>query len=915
MLPALVGRDDECKAIDALLTATREGLSGCLVLHGDAGMGKTTLLDYAADAASGFRVLRLVGVESEVNLGFAAMQRLLEPFLQVEVLSTRQRNAINSAFGLDVSEPADRFIFGLAALSILAHAARSQPLLCLIDDAEWIDQESLDALTFVARRLGADRVAMLFAVRGASSRGSAMQFDGLSSLGVEGLHEEAALELLSRVVERPVDDDVARRIVRETRGCPLAVVELSRSLTAEQLASGDVLLEPSALSGRLEQHFLAHVWALPPEAQTFLVLAAADGSADPSILWRAAFDLGIPPSAADAALAADLIAIDQRVEFRHPLIRSAILSGATADARRTVHIALANACDVAGNADRRALHLAAASISTDEQIAAELQRCGERAASSGRYADEAVFYERAAALTPEFDRRAERLLSAAHAHIVAGTHRAAETALNNAQPYLRDPILRARAQRLIAALESFTLPNEIPALLLETARTLEPLDARLARDTYTEAIEAVLVSGQLTKGTTAAEIARAALAAPAVPGSETTVADLMLEGFSTRFTAGYAAAAPMLRRAVTELARSPFEAPGIARGATLGNNAAADLWDVENYGAMLHALERTERERGALDSLRITLGGLGHYDMWTGRFALAEDRHSEAVEISRTLGADARVWHLLKVELFAWQGREADTRAAVGALLGPFTRESGAGVAVNLARIALTVLELAQGHSSDAFDAAWPLYQDDIPPHGSQALPEIVEAAVRSGNVAHAEDACARLEERAAASGTAWARGLFARSKALLQEGAAAEASYCAAIEHLATTVIKTDLARAHLLYGEWLRRQRRPRDAHEHLALAFEMFETMGAAAFAERARGELKAAGATASRRTVDTSSHLTAQEHQVARLAASGATNNEIASEVFISASTVDYHLRKIYRKLGITSRRQLRTAALD
>jgi DNA-binding CsgD family transcriptional regulator len=357
---------------------------------------------------------------------------------------------------------------------------------------------------------------------------------------------------------------------------------------------------------------------------------------------------------------------------------------------------------------------------------------------------------------------------------------------------------------------------------------------------------------------------------------------------------------------------APFEAPGISRGSTLGSNAAAELWDADGYGALLHALEVTERERGALDSLRITLGGLGHYDMWTGRFARAEARHSEAVEVSRALGADPRVWQLLKVELFAWQGRDADARPAVAALTGPFISASGAGVAVNLAHIALAILELAHGRYHEAFDVAWPLYEDDVPPHGSQVLPEIVEAGSRSGHNDEARAACARLEERAEASGTPWARGLLARSRALLSHDDEAEELYQRAIAQIGATVVKTDLARAHLVYGEWLRRQKRRQAAREQLEIAHEMFESMGAAAFGERARIELTATGATARRRSVETAQDLTAQEHQVARLAAGGATNNEIAATLFISASTVDYHLRKIYRKLGITSRRQLRTA---
>jgi len=912
MGPLVLGRDQERDAIDRVIEATRKDLSSAVVLRGEAGMGKTTLLDYAVAAAPEMRVLRIAGVESESEFGFGALHRLLLPFSHdVERLPSRQRAALESAFGLEAGAPADRFILGLAALSLLANAARRQPLLCIVDDTQWVDRESLDALTFVARRVRADRIALLFAVRG-SPTDSGPPFDGLTGVAIEGLHEDAALDLLAAVVDGPIDPVVARKIVAETGGCPLAVVELARGLSAEQLAGGGALPEPLPMSGRLERHFLAQVHELPEATQTFLLLAAADASEDSTIVWRAADELGVPSSAADSAVAAELIGIDPRVEFRHPLIRSAILNGAHAAERRGVHRALATVSTRDAHADQRAWHLAAATIGTDEAVALELERGGHRAAGRGRYAAEAAFYERAAALTPSPSRRAERLLAAAQAHVTAGAHDAATAALDDAAPNLNGPVAQAQAQRLRAALHSFTLPNEIPAVLLDAARALEPLDARLARDTYTEAIEAVLVSGQLTKGTTRAEIAKAALAAPPAPRNEVTIADIMLEGFGTRIVAGYCAAAPILHRGIAALVKTPFTATGISRGSTLGCNAAAELWDAEGYGAMLYPLEVTERERGALDSLRITLGGLGHYDMWSGRFALAEARHSEAAEISRALGADPRVWELLKIELFAWQGRDTETRAVVDMLTGPYVRASGAGVAVNLAHIALALLEIAQGRYQEALDAAAPLAEEDLPPHGSQALPEIVEAAGRSGHPDRAEAAFAELERRAHASGTPWALGLLARSLALLSDDAEAEGHYREAIELIGQTVVKTDLARAHLLYGEWLRRQKQRQAAREQLATAHDLFTTMGATAFAERAHIELTATGATARRRSVETAQELTGQEHQVARLAAGGATNNEIAATLFLSASTVDYHLRKVYRKLGISSRRQLRTA---
>jgi DNA-binding CsgD family transcriptional regulator len=449
-------------------------------------------------------------------------------------------------------------------------------------------------------------------------------------------------------------------------------------------------------------------------------------------------------------------------------------------------------------------------------------------------------------------------------------------------------------------------------VLLDAARTLEPLDPRLARDTYAEALEAVLISAQLTIDTTPAEIARAALAAPPVP--DETFADVMLEAFATLFTSGYVAAVPILRRGVA-LAATEGAMVGMTRGATVGQIAAATLWDVDCYGAMLHALEPLQRERGALDNLRITLGGLGYYNVWSGRLALAEAHRSESVEITRVLGENPRVWELLNCELFAYQGRDADTRAATAALTSDRMVASGAGVSVNQAHLALVILELSQGHYAEAFEPAWKLYESDAQRYGNQTLAEIVEAGVRSGQQDAAIAACARLEERAEASSSAWALGLLARSRALLATDVEAGHYYTDAIELLGSTVVKTDLARAHLLYGEFLRERKRPQTASAHLAIALEMFEAMGAVLFAERARVELAATGVTPRRREASSDQELTGQEHQVAQLAAAGATNNEIAATMFISAATVEYHLRKVYRKLGIASRRQLQSVLPD
>jgi DNA-binding CsgD family transcriptional regulator len=904
----LLGRVQERQALDNVLDAVRAGVSGALVLRGDAGMGKTRLLNYAAESARDLRVARVAGIESESEFGYAALHRLVLPFVAViDRLPERQRQALQSAFGLVAALPADRFLIGLGALTLLADVAAHQPLVCIVDDAQWIDRESLDAFAFVARRLHADRIALLFAVRDPAD--TQVPLDGLPDLLVEGLPDASALQLLTEAVSAPLSADVASRIVVATRGCPLAVTELAAELSSEQLAGVELLPEPLPIGARLEAHFLGRIRTLPSDTQSLLLIAAAETEGDYALVRRAAARLALDADAADVAVESRLLVTQPRVEFRHPLVRSAVYRGASASDRRRVHAALAVLVDAGSEPDRRVWHLAAAAAGPDEQIARDLEHCAAGARQRGRYGEEAALLSRAAELTPEPRHQARRLLSAAQAHLVAGARRTAERLVAQATPRLDDPLLIARAQRLQAALNSFTTPDEIPLVLLKAAAAMEQLDARLARDTYAEAIEACLVSCQLTKGTTPLEVARAALAAPSAPEPLPTLADVMLEGFATRLAVGYVDAVPKLREGVAALAAHDPDTSGFSRWAVFGNDAAADLWDSDAYRVMLRRLERTERAHGALDSLRITLGGLAHSEMWAGRFVVAEALHSEATEIALALGEDAAIWETLKVELFAWQGDDVKTRSAVAAITGAVA-DFGAGTAVNLALVASTILDIARGRYEEALTSAWPVYENDSPPQGSQVLPEIVEAAVRSGNRPVADAALERLTERARATATPWALGLLARSEALVAADAVADPLYQTAIVHLDRTGVETDLARAHLVYGEWLRRQKRRSDARVELNVAYEMFATMGAAAFAERARVELAATGAYARRRSVDTSNELTPQESQVARLAAEGATNREIAERMYLSESTVDYHLRKVYRKLGLVSRRQLR-----
>ena len=905
----IVGRSDERARLAGLLDVARDGLSAALVLHGEAGMGKTTLLDDLVGAAPDFGLLRVSGVESEMDLGFAALHRLLGPYLSsLGALPQPQREAVESSFGLRPGPAPDRFLVGLAVLTLLSDAAASEPLLCTVDDAQWVDPESLAALSFVGRRLLADRVVLVLAFRDPPG-GSAELPDGLPTLHVAGLPESDALTLLGSLAPVPLHQDVARRISLETEGSPLAIVELLGELSEEQLSGGGLLPDPLPIGTRLERHFLRLSRELPAGTQTILLLAAAEDSDDPVLLRRAAVVLGLAPEDGDPAEAAGLVQLAPRVAFRHPLIRSAIYGGAPAPDRRRVHWALAASTDRGERPDRWAWHAAEASVEPDEEIAAELARSADVARERGGFAAETKFLRRAAEMTVDPLHRAALQLRAAKASLTAGAPRAASALLEQATPFLSDVALRVEADRLAAAMQAFTWPGRVPEILLSAARAIESHDPDTARETYAEAVQACMISCQYTIGTTPEAVARAALAMARVGEHGPSIADLLLDAFATRFADGYAAAVPRMRVALERLASSLDPSDGYQRWTVLANNLPAELWEADRTRALLDAMEQSERDRGALESLRITLGAIAHTEMWNGRFGAADACHSEAREISVAMGADAMRWEVLKVELLAWQGREAEALAFAGILTGDLAVASGSGIAVNMGNMALTVLALGQGRYRDAFDAASRVYEVDFPPQGNQILPSVVEAGVRCGETTVAEDALSRLEARATVAATPWALGLLARSRALLATDAEAESHYEEALALLGNASVATELARSHLLYGEWLRRQKRRIDAREQLRTALGMFESMGAAAFAERARTELAATGERARKRSLDTALDLTPQETQIAVLAAGGATNGEIATKLFLSSSTVDYHLRKVFRKLDVTSRREL------
>jgi DNA-binding CsgD family transcriptional regulator len=888
-------------------------MSGALVIRGEAGIGKTSVLEYAVEAADEFTTMRMAGVEAEQDISFAAIHRLLVPVLsESDALPSPQKRALDGAFGRVQAVPPDRFLVGLAVLTLLSRVVGSQPLLIVVDDAQWIDGDSAHLLAFVARRLHAEGVVMLFAVRDPVEARDA--FMGLPEINLAGLDPPEARQLLVAIASGPLDAATVGRIVKETGGNPLALTELGRDIGPDDRLGGLLPDEPVPLTKRLEARFQQQVLSLPEPTQRFLLIAAAEPT-DVALVSKAADRLGIPVHAVEAAIDAEVFDPRRSPAFRHPLIRSAVYTAATLSERRLVHTTLADLVD-ASEADSRAWHLAAAASGANEALAAELERGAARAEARGGSAARAAFLARAAELTPGGPRKGERLLSAAEAALLAGAPARAQALLDRAQPMLADPLLIARARRIDAALQSSSRPGRgssrpgrAPALLLEAAAALQAIDPLQARDTFMEALQACLVSCQLTDGTSPAAVGSAVLATLGSSAGQEIV-DLMLTGLATRFAVGYREAVPSLRRGVEALSAGGIPASGYTLWAGVGAIVATELWDADGYRRILTRLEEAERQQGALESLRVTLRGIARGSMWAGDFAAAEIAHAEATEITVAVGGDRVAWDALKVELLAWQGREKETRFICSSLMD-LTAATGAGVAINLARVALMMLDLAEGRYADALAGGLQIMADDPCPHGSQVLPDVVEAATRTGDAVAAHAALHRLRERAEASGTNWALGLLARSQALAVS-TDPEPYYRRALDLLGKTNVKTDTARTHLLYGEWLRREKRRTDARRELRIALESFDLMGASEFAERARSELAATGENARRRRPDTAFDLTAQERQIATLAAGGATNQEVAAQLFLSPSTVDYHLRKVFRKLSVTSRRRLAPA---
>ncbi|MHA6622592.1 helix-turn-helix transcriptional regulator [Pseudonocardia sp. DLS-67] len=899
----LLGRRSECERLEQLLETIRVGRSGALVVLGEPGVGKTALLGHMAERASDCRVLRAAGVQSEMELAFAGLHQVCAPLMdRVEALPVPQRDALRTVFGLSGGAAPDRFLVGLGVLSLLADAARERPLVCLIDDAQWLDRVSAQVLAFAARRLVAESVAIVF---GAPVPGEPVELAGLPELEVGGLADEDARALLESKLGGPIDERVRDRIIAETAGNPLALLELPRGLTPAALAAGFGPVAGAPLPQQIEESFRRRLAPLDADTRHLLLIAAAEPMGDPALVWRAAEQLGIGVAAAAPAAAADLLQIGTRIRFRHPLVRSAICRAASGEDRRTAHRALARATDPEIDPDRRAWHAAQAACGPDEAIAADLERSAGRAQARGGMAAAAALLERAAHLTPEPVRRAERMIVAAEATHHAGASDAALGILPLVEVGPLDKLQRARADLLRAQIAlSTNRGRTAPPLLLEAARQLEPLDARLARETYLDALLAAMFAGSLAT-TGVREIAEAARLAPAPP-DEPGAADLLLDGLAMRFTDGYAAAVPPLRRAMQAF-RDPHLSPGALRRLWLARITAGNLWDEETLETAQHV--RLAREAGALDTLPLALTvRIGAHTL-VGELDRAEAVLDQLDAATEATGNPVPPYGALV--LAAWRGRRPEATALIETATGEALRR-GEGFGLVLAGWAEAMLANSLGRYEDALAAARKAGEHPpvmgVEPWG--ALVEHVEAAARSGQLADAADALARLSETTRATGTDWGLGIEARTRAQLLDGRAAEDAYREAIDRLGRTRLRGELARAHLVHGEWLRRERRRLDARDELRTAHEMFGAMGMQAWSRRAAGELAATGETARKRPAETSTELTPQEAQVVRLVREGLSNAEIAGRLFISPRTVEWHVSRIFSKLGISSRRELR-----
>lgn len=917
---ALRGRTGECEMLRSLISAVRSDGSQVLVLRGEAGVGKTALLQYLAEQATGFRCLDVAGVESDMELAFAGLQQLCAPILHhLDELPEPQREALNVAFGRTGGATPDRFLVGLAVLSLMAAAAARQPLLCIVDDAQWLDQVSVQTLAFVARRLLAEPVAVVFAARDSGAEALA----GLPETLITGLAEDASRDLLESVMLSGVDPLVRDRIVAETRGVPLAILEVPRSITATELAGGFWISGKRSSTAAIEQQFVRRIEALPEPARKLLLVAAAEPLGDTTLFLRAATELGIPVDALAPAEAAGMIEFGPRMRFTHPLMRSAAYRAADLTYRRQVHHALSEVSDPQSDPDRRAWHAANAASGPDDSVAAQLEASAGRAQSRGGFAAAAAFLERAAVLTADQSLRGARAIAAAEARREAAAPEAAYELLAIAERAPLSALQRARIARMRAQMEfvrsragapGAVKTGEAAAQLLSAARGLDGLDDELARDTHLEALAAAMYAGRLAEPNLLTEVANAGRAAIGRLAELSRPVDYLLSGVTSRIIDGPGAGFAHMRAALelwnaheesTEAEDRNWPFP-VAQ-----ESAAHELWDDAVLQQIATETVRRARDAGALAALPAALSYRAGAHVYMGEFSAAERLLSEVDTITASIGYAPRKYHSLN--LAAWQGAGAEAVDLIASAAAEGAAK-GEGRLVGLTKLLLAILNNGLGRYDEALAAARDCTEyEDLGFYG-WCLYELIEAAVHVGDNESAAAALPKFEQRAAASGTDWGLGMVAAAKAMLATDDSVEGFFDEAVERLERADVALHGARVRLSYGEWLRRVNRRNDARRQLNSAHELFFKIGANGFAERARRELAATGEKVRKQPVRSGEELTAQEAQIARMAGDGLTNQEIGAQLFISTHTVEWHLRKVFVKLGITSRRQLRSVSL-
>jgi DNA-binding CsgD family transcriptional regulator/tetratricopeptide (TPR) repeat protein len=899
------------------MAGARSGTSQVLVVRGEAGVGKTALLDYTCDLASGFRTVQVAGVQSDMELAFAGLQQLCAPLMDhVDELPEPQRDALNVAFGRGVGPPPDRFLVGLAVLSLMA-AADDRPLLCVVDDAQWLDQVSLQTLGFVARRLLAESIAMVFAVRDHPE-----VLAGLPALEIRGLSDAEARDLLESVMFGGIDPRVRDRIVAETRGVPLAILEVPRTVSATELAGGFWISGKRNSTAAIEEGFVQRIKALPAQTQTLLLVAAAEPVGDAALFLSAAGRLGIPVDALAPAEAAGVIEFGPRMRFHHPLMRSAAYRAADLTERRAIHRVLADATDPEVDPDRRAWHAASAAVGPDDAVAAELEGSAARAQCRGGVAAAAAFLERATVLSADLALRGARAIRAAQAKREAAAPEAAYELLAMAESAPLSKLQRAQVVRMRAQMEFVRSRGGAPGALqicdaamqlLGAARGLEGLDDDLARETHLEALTAAMYAGRLGDPRVLTEAATAGRAALARVDDLERPVDLLLSGMTRRLLDGPGAGYDDLRTALdlwNANAENSIGQPLHWPFPIAQESGAHEMWDDAVLQRIAVDTVRRARDAGALAALPAALGYRAGVHFYRGEFASAATLIEEANAITVSTGYAPVKYHSLTVA--AWRGILAEAVDPIAAAAANGAAR-GEGRLVGLSGYASAVLFNGLGRYEEAFAAARECCEYEDLGFYSWCLVELIEAAAHIGDREAAAWALREFEDRAGCSGTDWGLGAVAAARALLATNDLAEGFFNEAIERLERANIGLNLARARLSYGEWLRRANRRTDARQQLNTAYDMFTKMGAEGFAERARRELVATGEKMRKQPVSSGDELTAQESQIARLAADGLTNQEIGAQLFISTHTVEWHLRKVFVKLGITSRRQLRTVA--